>query len=133
MIVGGGAKPRTVRAAVRHADEYNTTFANVDEARERRQIVDEAARAAGREPLTFSLMIGCAVGRDRGEADERVRAWQAVTGRDSKPPISGTVDEVVARLREYEAGGVERVMLQHLAHEDVEMVAVLGDVAAACV
>src|SRR3954447_20973448 len=56
VIVGGGAKPRTVRAAVGHADEYNTTFATVDEARERRQIVDAAAHAAGREPLTFSLM-----------------------------------------------------------------------------
>jgi len=43
--------------------------------------------------------------------------------------ISGTVDQVVARLREYEQVGVERVMLQHLVHEDVEMVRVLGDVA----
>ena len=40
-----------------------------------------------------------------------------------------TVDQVVARLREYEQAGVERVMLQHLVHEDVEMVSVLGDVA----
>ena len=46
------------------------------------------------------------------------------------PPISGTVDQVVERLREYEQVGVERVMLQHLVHEDVEMVNVLGDVAA---
>jgi len=132
VIVGGGAKPRTVRAAVRHADEYNTTFATVDEARERRQVVDEAAREAGRESLAFSLMIGCTVGRDRAEADARLRAWRGVTGRDTEPPVAGTVDEVATRLREYEAAGVERVMLQHLAHEDVEMVAVLGDVAAAC-
>jgi hypothetical protein len=32
-------------------------------------------------------------------------------------------------LRKYEAAGVERVMLQHLVHEDVAMVEVLGDVA----
>jgi alkanesulfonate monooxygenase SsuD/methylene tetrahydromethanopterin reductase-like flavin-dependent oxidoreductase (luciferase family) len=30
----------------------------------------------------------------------------------------------------YEAAGVERAMLQHLVHEDVEMVALLGEVAA---
>jgi hypothetical protein len=46
------------------------------------------------------------------------------------PTLYGTVDEVAARLREYEAAGVERAMLQHLAHEDLEMVAVLGDLAA---
>ena len=132
VIVGGAAKPRTVRAAVNHADEYNTTFPTLDEARLRRRAVDEAARAAGREPLTFSMMVGCTVGRDRADADERVSAWRAVTGRDSAPPLTGTVDEVATRLREYEAAGVERVMLQHLAHEDVEMVAVLGDVASAC-
>jgi hypothetical protein len=36
---------------------------------------------------------------------------------------------VVALLREYEAAGVQRAMLQHLVHEDVEMVALLGEVA----
>ena len=129
IIVGGGAKPRTVRAAVRFADEYNTVFASVDEARERKRILDDAAREAGREPLRFSLMIGCVVGRDESELEERLAQYRAISGQDA-PPISGTVDQVVVRLREYEQAGVERVMLQHLVHEDVEMVSVLGDVAA---
>ena len=132
VIVGGSAKPRTVRAAVRFADEYNTTFADVDQARERRRILDEAARAAGREPLTFSIMTGCVVGRDDAELRDRLEAWRRITGRDGAPPITGTVEQVAETLREYEAAGVERAMLQHLAHEDVEMVALLGDVAAAC-
>ncbi len=129
IIVGGTAKPRTVRAAIAYADEYNTVFPSVDEARERKRILDEAARAASREPLRYSMMIGCVVGRDRAEADERIGQWQALTGRDSRPGIAGTVDEVVDTLREYEAVGVERAMLQHLVHEDVAMVAVLGEVA----
>jgi alkanesulfonate monooxygenase SsuD/methylene tetrahydromethanopterin reductase-like flavin-dependent oxidoreductase (luciferase family) len=128
IIVGGSAKPRTVRAAVRFADEYNTVFASVDEARERKRILDEAAREAGRDPLRFSLMIGCVVGRDEGELEERLEQFRKISSQDA-PPISGTVDRVVAQLREYEQVGVERVMLQHLVHEDVEMVSVLGDVA----
>jgi alkanesulfonate monooxygenase SsuD/methylene tetrahydromethanopterin reductase-like flavin-dependent oxidoreductase (luciferase family) len=128
IIVGGSAKPRTVRAAVRFADEYNTVFATVEEARERKRAVDEAAREAGREPLRFSLMIGCLVGRDRSEVEARLARLRELTA--DVPPIAGTVDEVAARLREYEAVGVERAMLQHLVHEDVEMVAVLGEVAA---
>jgi alkanesulfonate monooxygenase SsuD/methylene tetrahydromethanopterin reductase-like flavin-dependent oxidoreductase (luciferase family) len=128
IIVGGTAKPRTVRAAVRFADEYNTVFASVDEARERKRVLDEAAREAGRDPLRFSLMTGCVVGRDENELQDRLAQFKKISNQDA-PPISGTVDQVVARLREYEQVGVERVMLQHLVHEDVEMVSVLGDVA----
>ena len=129
IIVGGGAKPRTVRAAVAHADEYNTVWPTVEQARERKQILDAAARAAGRDPLRFSMMTGCVVGRDQGELKDRLAAFTAITG-DATPQIGGTVDEVVEQLREYEAAGVERAMLQHIAHEDVEMVTVLGEVAA---
>jgi alkanesulfonate monooxygenase SsuD/methylene tetrahydromethanopterin reductase-like flavin-dependent oxidoreductase (luciferase family) len=130
LIVGGRAKPRTVSAAIRFADEYNTVFASVDEARERHSLVEQAAREAGRQPLTFSLMTSCAVGRDQADADERLRAYRGVVGNESTPQIFGTVEQVAATLRDYEAAGVERVMLQHLAHEDVEMVAVLGELAA---
>jgi alkanesulfonate monooxygenase SsuD/methylene tetrahydromethanopterin reductase-like flavin-dependent oxidoreductase (luciferase family) len=128
IIVGGTAKPRTVRAAVRFADEYNTVWPTVEEARERKQRLDDAAREAGREPLRFSIMTGCVVGRDHGELKTRLADYKRLTGNDT-PPISGTVDEVVEVLRAYEAVGVERAMLQHLHHEDPEMVAVLGEVA----
>jgi alkanesulfonate monooxygenase SsuD/methylene tetrahydromethanopterin reductase-like flavin-dependent oxidoreductase (luciferase family) len=101
IIVGGRAKPRTVAAAVRYADEYNTVWPTVDEARERKQRLDDAADRAGREPLRFSMMI----------------------------ELKGSADELEEQLRAYADVGVERVMLQHLEHEDVERVAVLGDVA----
>lgn len=130
IIVGGKAKPRTVAAAVRYADEYNTTFPSVAEARERAAVVAEAARAAGRAPLRFSMMTGCIVGRDVADVAERLAAWRQVTRSEDEPPICGTVDEAVSLLRDYETAGVERAMLQHLVHEDVEMVAVLGEVAA---
>ena len=130
IIVGGKAKPRTVAAAVRYADEYNTTFPSVEEADERARVVADAARAAGRAPLRFSMMAGCVVGRDDAEVRERLAAWRKVTRGEDEPPICGKVDEVVSRLRDYEAVGVERAMLQHLVHEDVEMVALLGEVAA---
>jgi alkanesulfonate monooxygenase SsuD/methylene tetrahydromethanopterin reductase-like flavin-dependent oxidoreductase (luciferase family) len=129
IIVGGTAKPRTVAAAVAFADEYNSVGGSIDEVRERKARLDEAARAAGRDPLRLSIMIGCVVGRDQGELDRRLADFRRITGGD-RPPISGTVDQVVDHLREYERAGVERVMLQHLAHEDAEMVTVLGEVAA---
>ena len=76
------------------------------------------------------MMTGCVVGRDAGEVAERLAHIDAITGRQAEPPpIAGTLEEVVERLREYEAAGVERAMLQHLYHEDLEMVALLGEVA----
>jgi alkanesulfonate monooxygenase SsuD/methylene tetrahydromethanopterin reductase-like flavin-dependent oxidoreductase (luciferase family) len=124
VIVGGSARPRTVRAAVGWADEYNTVFPTVDEARDRKRVLDEAARAAGRDPLRYSMMTGCVVGRTEDEVRTRIERHR------SPPPIAGTVDEVVEQLRAYEAVGVERAMLQHLLHDDTEMVIVLGEVAA---
>ena len=129
IIIGGTAKPRTVRAAVAHADEYNTVWPTLAEARERKQTLDDAARAAGREPLAFSMMTSCVVADDPAELEERLAAFKAVTGRE-EPAISGTIEEVVGQLRQYEEVGIGRVMLQHIAHEDVDMVGVLGRVAA---
>jgi alkanesulfonate monooxygenase SsuD/methylene tetrahydromethanopterin reductase-like flavin-dependent oxidoreductase (luciferase family) len=129
IIVGGSARPRTVRAAVAHADEYNTVWPTVEEARERKRALDDAAEAAGRDPLRFSMMTGCVVGRDERELRGRLDRFKELTGQDG-PPIFGTVEQVAERLRAYEAVGVERAMLQHLVHEDVEMVAVLAEVAA---
>lgn len=129
IIVGGSAKPRSVRAAVRFADEYNTVVPTLDEARERRRAVTEAAEAAGREPLRFSMMTTCVVGRDDGEVRDRLQAWADSSTLDHTPRLAGTVEQVAETLREYESVGVERAMLQHLAHQDLDMVAVLGDLA----
>ena len=40
--------------------------------------------------------------------------------------VIGTVEEAAGRLRAYEAAGVRRAMLQHLDHEDLEMVELIG-------
>jgi F420-dependent oxidoreductase-like protein len=136
VIVGGSARPRTARLAARFADEYNTIYASADELRERRENVRRASMDAGREPLVFSLMTGCVVGRDTEELHGRVRRLLAKMGRDDDPAtfvrerrerfVIGTVDEAIERLRELEDAGVGRIFLQHLVHEDVEMVRLLG-------
>ncbi len=131
IIVGGRAKPRSVRAAIAYADEYNTIMPTVAEASERCEIVRRAAEVAKREPLTFSMLIGCAIGRDEAEAQDRLRAWTDFTSLGGPPLLVGSVEQVAEHLREYQAVGVERVMLQHLVHGDVDMVAVLGDLARA--
>ena len=131
IIVGGNARPRTVAAAVRFADEYNTIMPTVDEARERCRIVQTAAHVAGREPLRFSMLADCVVADDEHELRDRLTAWRRFTGRADVPRLAGTVDQVAETLRRYRAAGVDRVMLQHLAHADLEMIPRLGDLAEA--
>jgi alkanesulfonate monooxygenase SsuD/methylene tetrahydromethanopterin reductase-like flavin-dependent oxidoreductase (luciferase family) len=136
LLVGGSALPGTATPAVRFADEYNVLLGTPDEIRERKQRLDETCERASRDPATlrYSLMASCVIGeddaamrasaarigerfgRDREQVLERYRKWGVV----------GTVDEAVARLREYEEIGIERVMLQHLVHTDLETVELIG-------
>lgn len=55
------------------------------------------------------------IGADRDDLHER-DAW-----------IAGTVEEAVVQLRALAEAGVERVMLQHLLHDDLELIALLGE------
>jgi alkanesulfonate monooxygenase SsuD/methylene tetrahydromethanopterin reductase-like flavin-dependent oxidoreductase (luciferase family) len=140
LIVGGNAGRGTTEPAARFADEYNTLLAGPDECGRRRRRLDEACERVGRDPATmrFSLMTGCLLGADANELRERARRLLARRGEDAGDPaalvaryrergVAGTPDEVVERLRELEeAGRVERVMLQHLQHDDLEMVALIG-------
>jgi F420-dependent oxidoreductase-like protein len=98
LIVGGSAGPRGAALAARWADEYNTVYPTADQARERRERIAAACRNAGRDPITFSAMVG----------------------------LDTDTDRLIAQLEELEAAGVERVMLQHLAHDDLAAVALVG-------
>jgi F420-dependent oxidoreductase-like protein len=98
LILGGVAGPRGAALAARWADEYNTLFPSAEEARERRERIVAACAEAGREPITFSAMI----------------------------KLEGTPDALIERLRDLAQAGVERVMLQHLAHQDLATVERVG-------
>jgi len=139
LIMGGQAGPRAARLAAHFADEYNTVYATLEQCRERRAALGAACEAAGRDPasLRFSLMTGWLVGTDETDLRDRaarLSAWQGGDGDPDaflaglpEPWITGTVEQALERLAELEAIGVERVMLQHLLHEDLDAIALLGD------
>jgi alkanesulfonate monooxygenase SsuD/methylene tetrahydromethanopterin reductase-like flavin-dependent oxidoreductase (luciferase family) len=64
------------------------------------------------------------VGADDGEVRRRLDALGRDPDRDAS--LVGTVEQVAARLRDYEAVGVSRVYLQHLLHRDLEAVELIG-------
>jgi alkanesulfonate monooxygenase SsuD/methylene tetrahydromethanopterin reductase-like flavin-dependent oxidoreductase (luciferase family) len=136
ILVGGSAKPGTAGPAVRFADEYNALFGTLDDARERKQLLDEACERGGRDPSTlrYSLMAPCVIGRNDQEVFDSARRIGARFGRSPEDVLErnrehgpvGTIAEAVERLKQIEEIGYERVMLQHLAHEDLETVALIG-------
>jgi F420-dependent oxidoreductase-like protein len=141
IIIGGAAKPRTARLAAQYADEYNTVFATPAECAERRAVVERAWADAGREPagLTFSVMVPWLIGADA--ADLQQRAERLAAWRDSEPRalidefaevgVAGTLDDAIVRLRAYRDAGIDRIMLQHLLHDDLDAIALLARLAAA--
>jgi alkanesulfonate monooxygenase SsuD/methylene tetrahydromethanopterin reductase-like flavin-dependent oxidoreductase (luciferase family) len=127
LIMGGSAGPRSAALAARWADEYNTVYVLPDEARRRRDAIAAACEKAGREPIPFSMMNGFLLGADAAELRERERALrERVDMGPGETWLTGTPEQVVQRLREYAAAGVERVMLQHLNHRDLDTIALLG-------
>jgi alkanesulfonate monooxygenase SsuD/methylene tetrahydromethanopterin reductase-like flavin-dependent oxidoreductase (luciferase family) len=126
LIMGGDAGPRAARLAARFADEYNTVYPSLEEVRERRARIAAACERAGREPLPLSVMTGVMVGADRSDVEARRRGL-AARGEEPDPAwIAGTLDEAAEQLAALRDAGVTRVMLQHLAHEDLETVALIG-------
>jgi alkanesulfonate monooxygenase SsuD/methylene tetrahydromethanopterin reductase-like flavin-dependent oxidoreductase (luciferase family) len=136
ILVGGSAKPGTADPAVRLADEYNCLFGTLDDASERKQLLDEACERGGRDPATlrYSLMAPLVVGRNDREVRQSAQRIGERFGRDPQTVLEryarngpvGTVEQVIERLQEIEELGFERVMLQHLAHRDLDTVALIG-------
>ncbi len=137
LIVGGSAGRGTADPAARFADEYNTFGVDAAEAARRRKKLDEACERVGRDPasLRFSLMTPFVLGRDH--AKRFVQVFPAAGSADEwfeelkRRGLAGSTVDLVDGLREFEAIGVERVMLQHVVHDDLDVVAALGEIAAA--
>ena len=140
LIVGGEGSPRSMRIAVRFADEFNLSSASPERVVERFAMLDTIAREAGRDPATIrhSAMAGALIGRDAAEVERRSRALLDAFGMaaegsawfETRRPrwIYGTPDEARAMAARFEAAGCERLMLQDFLPWDLAHVDLLGEV-----
>jgi F420-dependent oxidoreductase-like protein len=138
LVLGGTVKRRFAELAARYATEVNTLGAPNEELADRKRRLDDACRAAGRDPdsLGFSVMTACFVGETEADVLDRLRMFDSKRAGDSDPAqlleerrnrwLAGTVEEVAERIEGLRAIGVTRVFLQHLNHEDDDMVSLIG-------
>jgi alkanesulfonate monooxygenase SsuD/methylene tetrahydromethanopterin reductase-like flavin-dependent oxidoreductase (luciferase family) len=140
LIVGGSARPRTLAAAAKWADEYNLVMMSAEQAREAVPVVKRAWEDAGRDAPVISLMTHGIIGSDPLDLLERAHRVAEVRGEDASDPeayikglrdntLVGTVAEIGEQLSELEAAGVERLMFQHLTHNDLDGVDLIAELA----
>jgi alkanesulfonate monooxygenase SsuD/methylene tetrahydromethanopterin reductase-like flavin-dependent oxidoreductase (luciferase family) len=127
IVLGGNAGPRSLALAARYADEYNAGGLDPAAAADVRRRLDEACAGTGRK-VRLSVMTGILVGLDQDEVEGRARAMREASGGRAPGPtaIVGSPEVAVARLREYADSGVDRVMLGHGDHRDLETIRLVG-------
>ena len=110
-ILVGSIGPRMLAATLPHAQSWNAWYADTRNAPEGvpplRDRVDEAARAAGRDPADIERTVAVLVrlpggtGRTMGDTD----------GRQQVPPIEGDADTIADALLAYAREGIDHVQL----------------------
>jgi alkanesulfonate monooxygenase SsuD/methylene tetrahydromethanopterin reductase-like flavin-dependent oxidoreductase (luciferase family) len=85
------------------------------------------------------MMTGCILGESEADYRERARRLMEISGRDGDVDawlagltdewILGTPEQAAERLGVYADAGLSRVFLQNQLHDDLEVVALLGEVA----
>jgi alkanesulfonate monooxygenase SsuD/methylene tetrahydromethanopterin reductase-like flavin-dependent oxidoreductase (luciferase family) len=140
LILGGHGGPRLVALVARYADELNISSESPAEVAKGYERLRAACVTAGRDPgtVTRSAMTGLLVGHDAAEVNRRVATLMAGFGQSGSAEdwlaerrarwIIGTADEARARINEFEAAGVERLMLQTFLPRDLAMVRFMGEV-----
>ena len=118
ILIGGNGVKWTLPLAAKYADEWNGVFISPDAFKERHVRLNELLQQSGRDPkrLKRSLMTEVVFGID----DAAVKA--KLGGRDANDParIIGTPSKIVDQIGAYIDVGVERVLLQWLALDDLD-------------
>lgn len=136
LLIGGSGERRTLRMVARYADEWNMPGATPERMREKRAVLEQHCQREGRDPATItrSVMAAFVIGEDDAALARRLQAIRGIlsnlpavsdtdllTALRGRGWLVGTPDAVVHQIKELEAEGVQRVMLQHHNHGDFEV------------
>ncbi|HEY7451655.1 MAG TPA: TIGR03560 family F420-dependent LLM class oxidoreductase [Candidatus Limnocylindria bacterium] len=144
LILGGDGGARQARLVATWADEFNRTSATPDLLRPAYGRVRDACAAIGRDPdeIVLSAMVGALVADTPADLEVRVGALRVVLGESDDADadawlaqrrsrwIVGTPDQAWEQIRALEAAGAQRIMLQDFLPRDLDMIGLLGRIAA---
>jgi F420-dependent oxidoreductase-like protein len=122
IILGGAGRDRTPRLAAKYAHELNVPFRSIGLSGEVFDRGRQACAELGRDPETLVCSVAQVICCGRDDAELARRA--AAIGRDldelRENGLTGTPDEVVAKIAEFVAVGASRIYLQVLDLHDLE-------------
>lgn len=123
ILIGGNGARRTPRLTAQYADMWNGVYLTARRFGELNKALDGYLEEEHRPPKDVhrSLMTGLVFGRD--EADLRRKATergQSAEALRQDGLIVGTINQVVDQLGEYQEAGVQRIMLQWMALDDMD-------------
>lgn len=133
ILIGGSGEKRLLQIVARHADEWNMPVQPVEVYRQKVEALERHCEAEDRDPagIERSLMIAYVAGATEAEAKARLdsvlanaspRLKAALEAGAALPSwLMGTPEQIVEQIKAWEAEGVGRIMLQHLAEPDYEV------------
>lgn len=124
ILIGGNGPQKTLPLAAKYAQEWNAVYLPPAGFKERSERLTRLLEQEGRSPAAVrrSMMTGCVFGRDQAEIEAKVAEYnnQTVESLRGRGAIVGTGDQIVEQLGALAAAGVQRVMLQWLALDDLD-------------
>jgi F420-dependent oxidoreductase-like protein len=123
IVVGGNGPKRTLPLTARYADEWNAVYIPPERFSELNAQLDILLVAEGRNlsGVRRSLMTGLWFGRSSAEVDTLLEEiGQTRAELRARGVLVGTADEIVEQCAQYAQAGVQRLMVQWLALDDLE-------------
>lgn len=129
VIIGGYGTARTPRLAARYATEFNLPFPPLDYYATANGHVRAACEKIGRDPatMTWSVAVIVCCAEDAAGLARRAAAIGREPDELRENGAAGTPDEVVEKIRAFEAAGASRVYLQVLDLDDHDHVRLIGE------
>lgn len=121
IVIGGNGPQRTLPLVAKYASEWNAVIVKPARFAELNGQLNDLLQAGGRDPAAVrrTLMAGLGYGRDDAELT-RLLAGRSADQMRERGFVVGTADEVIAQLEQFAAVGVQRIMLQWLALDDLD-------------
>ncbi len=130
ISIGGNGPRRTLPLAARFADEWNAVMISPAQFKERNGRLDELLAAEGRLPTSVrrSLMQGSVFGDNEAQLREASLYFgSSLDELRTNGMLVGSASEIVDQLGAYSEAGVERVMVQWLSLDDLDLLAEFAD------
>lgn len=126
ILIGGNGVKRTLPLAARYASEWNAIFLKSDQFLQINLQLDELADRFGRQPadITRSMMSGLVFSTDQAGLDAQIarRGGGSLAASELKDRglLVGMPTEIIDQIGTLAEAGVQRLMLQWLALDDLD-------------